>query len=150
MNWRTLTSALKDVIVFENNWLDIHRILHIHGSLFYHLFMDNLPRSTLPFDIQNLIDSCHCLPLKYRHVWIEADDYHVRILGRGERWFECPSTCKKNALSARPDISSPHFPLSSQPDNAANQIALSSQPDKTESRIILSVESICDMQLLEL
>ena len=142
--WHKISAAMKDIIVFEPNMLDCHRILHLHGSAVYHLFIDYIPRFNLPPEIKNLIENSHCVPLKYRHVWIEVDDYQLSVVERGEQWYDCETVCRLNALSSAPDTSSDPNPLCPRPDNAASQFPLSSAPDDNVGpRLVLSVESIC-------
>lgn len=144
MPWHKLSAAMRDIVVFEPNMLDLHRILHLHGSFCYHLFMDSIPRLNLPHDIHQLIENSHCIPLRYRHVWITADDYQLRVVSRGEQWFECQTACRVNALSSRPDSQNAH---STRPDHAAGQTRQSSRPDNTAPALLLSVESLCNCYL---
>ena len=93
--WLLLDSILSsEIMTFNHNLHDLHSSLHEHGNAIYNYMVQQLLRrdeeAGLRFNITGL-------NIKYRHVWMEVNDFHISPLHRGQRWYDSRELCEEHA-----------------------------------------------------
>ena len=124
--WELLQAALVNIIVFEKDFLECHRILHLHGNFIANYFLSCIPMRLLPREYKAM-EKSEVISLLYRHVWFEVDDYKIKVLHRGNTWYKDKEECILQAKDFQPE---------------SNTLSLSDG-----KRIILSTESVCECLL---
>ena len=125
--WDLMQECSRDIMVFEKNFKDLHRISHIHGNAPYSYLISCIPKKLLSPEFQTLQNSL-TIPLRFRHVWLEINDYNITVLNKGKDWYANEQECRQKSLIYQPDIDFCSL-------------------ERGDKKIVLSVESVCECLL---